>query len=61
MRYPLRRDAPVMLCRQCGCELFCDEIAYWLDGAAVCPECLTEYAREAFARYRIVVGREEAR
>lgn len=45
-----RQLAPVRaLCPICGGELYGGELVYALDGEAICPDCLEEYARRRFA------------
>lgn len=58
MRFPIRYDAPALMCQRCGEELFPRETAYRIHGQTICPDCLASYACEVFAPYRITVAQE---
>ena len=47
----------VTACALCGRELYDGDEFYAVNGAAVCEDCLTDFAREEFRSFRLS-GRE---
>lgn len=47
-------------CTLCGGELYRGDVYWVVNGAAVCRDCLGDYAAEFFAAHRRVCGEEGA-
>lgn len=59
MRHPMRRRvARGLLCTLCGREITEGE-SYWaLNGAIVCGDCFSDFAKGELAPYRQIRGKE---
>lgn len=44
-------EAVVAACGLCGGEIYRGEAYYYLNGQAICRDCLTDFAALAFAPY----------
>ena len=56
-RDPQRR-LPWAHCSLCGGELYPGDVCYIINGSTLCPNCLGDYAAQAFAAHRCTCGEE---
>lgn len=45
-------------CGRCGGEICRGERYYWVDGEALCEDCLEDFAREFFAPFQVRGGED---
>ena len=62
MRLPLpcEDDGSIALyeCALCGDEMYMGQSAYFINGEAICEDCLGAYARSYFSGFIREIGRE---
>lgn len=62
MRLPLpyEEDGSVAMyeCSLCGGELYMGQTCYFINGEAVCEDCLADYARQFFGGFARRIGEE---
>lgn len=56
----LQALSPAAMCALCGAELFLGQCCYALEGALICDDCLSLYARAYFRDRRVRLRSERA-
>ena len=59
MRHISRYWGQVLLCTLCGQAIPPGSPYWYLNGSCICPDCLSEFARQELAPYRNIRGEEE--
>ncbi len=58
MRFCLHGPLPVLLCSCCGAQLQRGESYWYINGAAVCADCLPAFTRSELEPFRRMRGEE---